>query len=81
MNAVSYIDRAEALAEAKQYYESMGKEFDAKTREIVLAIHDATKALTAGDMRPACVLPHRPAKTRKSSGAENAAFPIFTKRT
>lgn len=44
MNAVSYIDREEALAEAKQYYENMGKEFDAKTREIVLAIHDATES-------------------------------------
>lgn len=40
MNAVSYIDREEALAEAKQYYESMGKEFDDRTREIVLAIHE-----------------------------------------
>ena len=44
MNAVSYIDRAEVLAEAKQYYENVGKEFDAKTREIVLAIHDATES-------------------------------------
>lgn len=42
MNAVSYIDREEALAEAKQYYESIGKEFDAKSQEIVLAIHEVT---------------------------------------
>lgn len=44
MNAVSHISREDVLAEAKQYYESMGKEFDAKSREIVLAIHEATES-------------------------------------
>lgn len=40
MKSFSCIDREEALAEAKQYYESNGKEFDDRTREIVLAIHE-----------------------------------------
>lgn len=40
MNGVSHIDREQALAEAKQYYESIGKEFDAESRKIVLAIHE-----------------------------------------
>ena len=44
MNAVSHISREDVLAEAKQYYESMGKEFDAKSREIVLALHEATES-------------------------------------
>lgn len=44
MNAVSHISRKDVLTEAKQYYESMGKEFDAKSREIVLAIHEATES-------------------------------------
>lgn len=44
MNAVSRISREDVLTEAKQYYESIGKEFDAKSREIVLAIHEATES-------------------------------------
>lgn len=44
MKAVSYIDRDEFLAEARQYVESLGKEFDDKLREMVLAVHAATES-------------------------------------
>lgn len=44
MKAFSYIDRDEFLAEAKQYAESLGKEFDDKLREMALAVHAATES-------------------------------------
>lgn len=44
MKVVSYIDRDEFLAEARQYVESLGKEFDDKLREMVLAVHAATES-------------------------------------
>lgn len=44
MKAVSYIDRDEFLAEARQYVESLGKEFDDKLREMALAVYAATES-------------------------------------
>ncbi len=44
MKVVSYIDRDEFLAEAGQYVESLGKEFDDKLREMALAVYAATES-------------------------------------
>ena len=44
MKVVSYIDRDEFLAEARQYVESLGKEFDDKLREMALAVYAATES-------------------------------------